>query len=90
MEPIVSDTTIKIEDSYLIRKRSDIRKILNALKKIYPSHPIWNRKIWTIISEWRVHNRLYSIGLYQDHTKDVDLEYPQKWYITVLYCIFGI
>jgi hypothetical protein len=37
-----------------------------------------------------VHNRLYKLHILRDRTKDVDLEYKQKWYLKVLYSILGI
>ena len=36
------------------------------------------------------HNRLYRWGIKRDHTADVDLNYPLKWYVELIYRILGI
>lgn len=86
----VSQNNIHIDDSYLIRRRKEIYEYLEALKRKYPYSDVWNRSMFHLSCEWRAHNRLYMLGLFKDHTKDVDLDYPQKWYYKVLYFILGI
>ena len=50
---------------------------------------VYKRWMWSLRCEWAVHNVLYKLGLWRSHTKDVDLNYPIKWYVEVLYVIFG-
>lgn len=52
-------------------------------------YAINQRSVTSMIREWRVHNLVYSIGLYRRRTKDVDFEHPQKWYFKVAYFILS-
>lgn len=86
----INNNNVHIVDSYKIRSRHDMYKILNQIKEQYPNCEVFKRSIYHLSSEWKVHNRLYRLGLFKSHTKDVDLEFPQKWYIKILYYILGI
>lgn len=84
----VMDNRIKIYDSYGIPK-AEMEKELLVLKSKYPSHCIWNRKMKSLKLEWAAHNLLYSMKYKVEKTKDVDLDYPQKWYYKFAYFILG-
>ena len=87
---IVTDNNIQIKDSYTITSKSEMSEILYALEHFHPECNVFKRNHFSLICEWKTHNRLYKLGLWKNHTKDVDLNYPLKWYMKVLYVLFGI
>lgn len=67
----------------------EMKTYFKRLREI-SSHPVLlNRTDEDMIREWCAHKLLYKLGLFRKHTRDVDLEFPQKWYIRTLYYIFG-
>ena len=90
MKYAVSKNSIHIEDSYLISKN----EFGNELKKIEDSSisqiDVFKYRTYeSLEKEWAVHNLCYNFHLFRTHTKDVDLNYPQIWYESFLYNIFG-
>ena len=79
---------ICIPDSHEISKR-DFDRILDEIETERPSEVMKNRSRKSLKAEWAAHNGLYKLGMWKSHTKDTDLEYPQKWYLSVAYYIFG-
>lgn len=49
-----------------------------------------HRSRFSMKMEWTCHNALYGLGIARDRTKDVDLDYPQKWYMKVAYTVGGL
>lgn len=85
----VTENNINITDSYTYSKKS-FKQILNEIKKYSTNCKVTiNRSINNLCREWATHNLLYNLHLFRSHTKDVDLNYPQKWYINLIYFIFG-
>lgn len=80
---------IHITDSYKIAKKKFKEYLLNY-KNEYPDCKVFKRGIFILIMEWSTHNFLYKLGLWKSRTKDVDLDYPHKWYIEILYFFTGI
>lgn len=68
------DPNYKIYSSYQITDKDDRNDILNVLL-LYNKVNNWelDRTIESMRVEWTVHNLLYGLGLYQDRTRDVDL-----------------
>lgn len=94
---ILSDITykilsnrVKIINSYKITDRSKMKEILYAIQHNHPECSSFKRSYKSLIAEWRAHNRLYRWGIKRDHTADVDLNYPLKWYMELIYRILGI
>ena len=85
----VSENNIKIIDSYKVTKWADMLRILTTIKKETNSN-VFNRSMDSLIEEWIAHNRLYKLHIFRSHTKDVDLNYPQKWYEKLIYRILSI
>ena len=86
----VSANNIHIEESYDVSKK-EFNLYIDTAMLINPSNLVTkNRSRFSLKMEWATHNFLYKIGLFKSHTADVDLNYPQKWYITALYCIAGM
>lgn len=88
----LSESNTKIYSSYKVKKYSDIKAFILRTRMLvgYKNYAINNRKLFGMILEWRAHNLLYSLHLFRSHTKDVDLEYPQKWYYKIIWGIIGI
>ena len=71
----IDKNNIHIYDSYCVSKH-DMLNVLYHIKTDSPYCDVWNRSMKSLVNEWVVHNFLYKLGLYQDRTKDVDLDYP--------------
>lgn len=69
----ISDTNIHIQDSYKVKKASQMKYVLALLKQNYPSNEVLKRSELSLLNEWRVHNLCYTLGIFKSHTKDVDL-----------------
>jgi hypothetical protein len=65
-------------------------EILYAIQHKHPECEAFKRSYTSLIAEWRTHNRLYRLGYKQHRTRDVDLDYPLKWYFEFAYRILGI
>lgn len=90
MNWIVTYSNIHIPDSYKIKSRKEMKRILKQIQSEYPECNVFKRNIWSLCSEWRAHNRLYRLNIESNRTKNVDLNYPLKWYIELAYNIIGI
>lgn len=80
---------IHITDSYKISKK-DFKKFLSNYKNEHPDCEVFKRGMFILIMEWSTHNFLYRLGLWKERTNNVDLDYPHKWYVEILYFITGI
>lgn len=76
VEDSYKETNINLSVSYIIRER-------------YLRHLPQTRTFESYVREWKGHNRLYNLGLFRSHTKDVDLEEPSKWYLELIWMIIG-
>ena len=79
---------IHIYNSYAVPKKEFDRQ-LYKIQSLYPSCHVWQRSMRSLCREWALHNALYSLGFKKGRTKDVDLNYPLKWYASSAYYIFG-
>lgn len=59
------------------------------LRILYPSCQVFRRSQWSLRMEWATHNALYRLGIQRSRTKDVDLNYPQKWWVRAAYSVAG-
>lgn len=85
----VSENNISIKDSYNVSKH-DFKEVLNQIKDAYPTNTVINnRSFKSMIKEWAVHSFLYRLGLWKNRTKNVDLNYPQKFKEKIVYIVFG-
>lgn len=89
---------IHIIDSYGYTK-AEMRDALNArrLDALTPNYGLpeekevlANRSNFSLINEWCVHNLLYRLDIFKERCASVDLNYPQPWYIRVLYFCGGL
>ena len=86
----VTSNNIHIRDSYKVKTKSEMKEMLYAIQHANPECNVFKRSYNSMISEWRTHNRLYKLGFQKSRTKDVDLNWPLKWYVKLLYIIVGI
>ena len=84
----ISDADLKIYNSFEVSKR-DFRKVLKDIETEKPSYSVWRRTKCGMCLEWATHNACYALGIKPSSTKDVDLNYPQKWYEALAYGIVG-
>lgn len=87
MNYTLTENNLHIEDSWQVSKRV-MDSHLNLFKQRHPDSGVWQRSMFSLKMEWAVHNALYALGLFRNHTKDVDLNYPNKW--EWLYKIIGV
>ena len=73
-----TDGNIHIDDSCKVSKRY-MESALAAIEVAHPGLSVWKRSTKSLKCEWATHNLLYALSLWQDRTKDVDLNYPNKW-----------
>lgn len=86
----ISENNIHIKDSYKVTSKSEMKEMLYAIQCRHPECNSFKRSYNSLVSEWRAHNRLYRLGYKKKRTGDVDLNYPLKWYIELLYKLLGI
>lgn len=84
----IYDNNINIIDSQFVRKRY-FKSTLEWINEKHPKSEVWKRSIKSLKREWLCHNFLWSYGIARERVKDIDLNYPQKWYISALYWVGG-
>lgn len=90
----MTDTCIVINDGYLTRK-GDFARVLGEeairFKFRHRYCPLWfeKRTMRSMQLEWATHNALYNMGLFRSHTKDVDIEAEQAWWLKAAYAVCG-
>ena len=85
----ISKNNLHIPDSYKIGKRK-FYSTLAQIKGIHQESEVWKRSLKSLSREWACHNALYALHLFRSHTKDVDLNYPLKWYVKISYNVAGL
>ncbi len=86
---IVTDNNIHITDSAFLSKH-DADVLLYRVTADYPTcSVVVNRSHGSMMREWAAHTLLYKLHILRSHTKDVDLNYPQRWWVSLAYNIFG-
>lgn len=90
VDVVIDKHYITIKDSSKIKDKKSMESILKiarniALKKGY--HYKRTNKSW--IQEWRAHNLLYKLHLFETHTKDTDLEECESKFRLFCYKILG-
>ncbi len=80
---------ITIYDSYKVTSAKDMRSIIDYIYSKYLSERNHNRRKFDMVNEWRTHNLIYALGMFREHTKDVNFEYRQCLILKIIYCIFS-
>ena len=82
-----SKDNVKIYDSYEITSEKDMAMVLSIIS-IYPQYHL-TRKRKDLIDEWKVHNFLYKLHLFEKHTKDTDFSENESKFRRAVYKIMG-
>lgn len=78
---VLSYCNTHICDSYLVRRKEDIREFLKTIRgRCNPDMAIAARSIDSMVCEWRAHNLFYYLHVFRSRTKDVDMERHQPWW----------
>lgn len=87
----VSKDNIHIENSYKTKTRNDMQLVLNDIRAHHSLGycNVLKRTDKSLINEWCTHNAFYNLHLFRKHTKDVDLNYPQRKIIEIAYSIIS-
>ena len=87
----LSDNCTTIHDSYLIKRRKDMRIFLDMLREDSDDNfAINKRSISGMVREWTSHNLLYTLNLWRNRTMSVDLQIEQKWYVKLGYFLLNL
>jgi hypothetical protein len=84
----ITSDNVMIVDSYKITRLKYMLDVINYIKTI-KSTVISKRKTLSMLSEWRAHNLLYSIGIERDRTKHCDLNF-ETTFKKFLYIVLSI
>lgn len=74
----ITNNNLHIQDSCYVYKK-DMGFILDHIHSNNANSDVWRRSNKSLINEWYVHNALYNLHLFRSHTKDVDLNFPNKF-----------
>lgn len=72
-------TNCHIKNSSAVPKRQFTEALWGLRYREVWCQALWLRSLKSLEAEWGVHNVLYRLGLFRSHTKDLDLNYPQRW-----------
>lgn len=86
----VSNNQYEICNSYLIKSKKEMKRIIENLKKNYPTYDISKCSTFVLVSEWASHNLCYKLNILRSRTKDANLNTGKKWYINILYILCGM
>lgn len=75
---------IKIINSYLVTSKQEMIDFIHTL----PLDKV-KRSEKSCLNEWIVHNRLYHIGIFKEHSKDCDLTYNESFVRRIGYFILS-
>ena len=90
LEITYSKDNTHVENSYLLKTKKAIAEEVSVIIFVRDARmlPV-TRTESSYIREWKAHNNLYRLGLFKDHTKDVDLEENIKWWKEIIWFIIG-
>ena len=84
----ITDSKLHIVDSYQVSKKK-FDPFLNSVQAIHGDSNVWKRSRCSMKLEWATHNAAYAMHIMRDRTKDVYLNYPQSFFVSVAYAIAG-
>lgn len=87
----VTFTTGNVHIKYSYRySREEVTDFLaDAKQKHTGCLPLQKRSMGSLLREWATHKAAWFLGYRRDHSASVDLNYPQRWWVKVLYLICG-
>lgn len=84
----VTPNNIHLESSFRVPKE-DFERELKAIRERHPESQVWNRSMESLKREWAAHNAFHAIGIFRSRTGNMDLNWPQPWYVRAGYAIIG-
>lgn len=89
MDYKITDNNIHINRSCEIPKR-DFQSSLLHIQRLYPDCKVFiNRTILSLKLEWACHNFLYQLHIARERVESVDLNWPMRWLVELLYHVGG-
>lgn len=80
---------VHIPDSYRY-SREEVKDFVKDAKPKHPSClPLQKRSTGSLLREWAAHKLAYLCNFKPERTASVDLNYPQRWWVKVLYFVVG-
>lgn len=70
----MSETNIKILNSYTQTNKDEMFEILTIIRNKAPSLYVSERTLENMVGEWIAHNICYTLGICRSRTKDTDFE----------------
>ena len=90
MDITVTENNIHIPEGYQYGKKG-FSDILYWLHELHPECKVYDhRSIRSMSYEWSTHNALYALGIARKRTADVDINWPMKKAVEILYNIIGV
>ena len=79
-----------VPDSYLIKDKKEIKKyVIEIIKKRNKLKLPVTRNEDSYVREWIAHNRVCALGIFRNHTRDVDLNENNTLLAELAWKIFG-
>ena len=87
----VTEYNIHLQNSYEITSKHTMCNFLYDIREDYEDDckVLQNRTDESLVNEWVGHNNLYKLHLFRSHTKDADLDWPQKWYEPIVWWLLS-
>lgn len=92
IDVLISKTNIKIINSFEVKDKKDMKKILKKILTLDFYLENRDRTIVQYLKEWRTHNILYNIPIkyFKNHCKDCDLTVKENKFRLLVYYVLGI
>lgn len=90
LEYVESENNLHIIDSYKVSNDNLKWSFVNMFYQVLTPKLNRHRTVKSLVNEWKVHNAFYNRGWSVNRTKDVDFEYNQNWFMTLLYAIASV
>lgn len=85
----ITTGNVNIPNSYRYSQK-EVNDFLVDAKPKHPSClPLQKRSKRSLLREWAAHKLAYLVGFQRARTASVDLNYPQRWWVKVLYFFVG-
>ena len=90
IECLIETNNVHIKNSYLIRQPSDMKEILNIIRKWAAEKGFsYKRTVSSWVTEWKAHNILYSRCLERQRSGSVDLNENERKVILLSYKVLA-
>ena len=85
-----TDEYIRIDNSYNVKNKEIMSFLSDLMSQFARDGRLTHKRTFeSWETEWVAHNRLYKLGLFRNHTKDVDLYEDESKIRLFFYTIIG-